>query len=58
MARVIQFYIPTNFKPKSRTLSFAEGGQLLEFPQQEPDGYRNPAWVFPEVDGDLSARKG
>jgi hypothetical protein len=66
MARVIEFYIPTNFKPKSRQSLSEENGQLLEFPGPEPDGHHHPepdgyqhaTWIFPEVDGDLSAREG
>jgi len=58
MARVIEFYIPTNFKPKSRQSLSEENGQLLDFPGPEPDGYQHATWIFPEVDGDLSAREG
>ena len=58
MARVIQFYIPDNFKPKPRASSVIQDGQLLEFPRREPGNYQHPTWIFPEVDADLSLREG
>jgi hypothetical protein len=58
MARVIPFYIPDTFKPKSKYPLSGEGGRVIEFPGPEPEKYIHPTWIFPEVDGDLSAREG
>ena len=58
MARVIQFYIPDNFKPKPRASSAIQDGQVLEFPRRETENYQHPTWIFPEVDADLSLREG
>ena len=56
MARVISFYIPDRFKPKPRPSWPREESRVLEFPR--PKSYTHPTWIFPEVDGDLSAREG
>lgn len=58
MARVIQFYIPDNFKPKPRGSSAIQDGRVLEFPRRETENYQHPTWIFPEVDADLSLREG
>ena len=58
MARVIEFYIPENFKPKLRASSATQDGQVLEFPRREIVDYQHPTWIFPEVDADLSLREG
>ena len=58
MARVIEFYLPDNFKPKPGTSSASQDGRVLEFPRSESEKYQHPTWIFPEVDADLSLRKG
>ena len=32
MARVIEFYIPQNFKPTARWVPFDQRGKVVEFP--------------------------
>ena len=35
MARVIEFYIPQNFKPTARWVPFDQRGKVVEFPSKE-----------------------
>lgn len=58
MARVITFYIPDTFKPKSKGLLSGEIGRVIQFPRSEAKKYVQSTWIFPEVDADLSLREG
>ena len=58
MARVIVFYVPDSYVPKTRSPWPQEAGRVIEFPRPESESYVHPTWIFPEVDADISVRQG
>ena len=54
MGRLIEFYVPENFKPKIKWAQQNDVGQVVEFAPSKPTDYRQVTWVFPEVDADLA----
>ena len=53
MGRLIEFHVPENYKPKIRWAPL-ENGRVIEFPSSNVEDYRQPTWIFPEVDADLA----
>lgn len=54
MGRLIEFYIPDNFNPQPRRKKPLEGAQVIQFPANTSDEFRQATWIFPEVDADLA----
>ena len=59
MGRLIEFYVPKNFKPKSinpkRSRAHpVDTPRVVEFPRLKSDEFRQETWIFPEIDSDLA----
>jgi hypothetical protein len=54
MGRLIEFYVPDNFKPKIKWVQQNEVARVIEFAPNKSEDYRQPTWTFPEVDADLA----
>jgi hypothetical protein len=53
MGRLIEFYVPDDFKKTDKPASSAEAPQVIEFPRSKREGFAQVTWIFPEVDSDL-----
>ncbi len=54
MGKLIEFYVPDDFRLKPKRKESLESSRVIEFPSSKPDTFRQITWIFPEVDADLA----
>jgi hypothetical protein len=54
VGKLIEFYIPQGFRPKTKPENPLETSQVIEFPSGKSNTFHQSTWIFPEVDADLA----